>query len=578
MKRLMAGLVIVALVLAVAPFPATSAQGVQIDVQHYELNLQVRPEKNQMNVEATVTIQALNDDITTVPFLLNDRMEISTVKEENGNTLEFTRESNQLAIVLAEPLQKDEEKKLVIEYMGVSSPEEKMGRHGFWGYIGEEGSYMIYESAWYPMIWGDRYTAITTISVPKSQTAISVGQLIEETENGEYKKQTYYTTQPTRGISFAVGEYRVKSSLYKHMAVECYTYQEADSLSNRCLKTTLDMLKFYSNKFGDYPYAKFAVVEIPGFFSGGHGDQSFVMMDSNLFMAFLPSEFLAHEVAHNWWGALVFAEGENSLRSVKGYWNFPQTTSPEVTLKRNNLWLLEGFATYSSILYVEEFNGIDDMRSSLEDKRLEYVEKIQETDDEPISTVEEEYGEGKYHALVYSKGAWVLHMLRYVVGDEAFFTIMGNYAQQFRGKSANIGDFQRISEEVYGQDMSWFFDQWIHGVMLPDYTIQNADFDMVNGKYQVKATIMQKGNPGEMPVDITLHTEGRDIKKRIWIDEDQKTILFTAGSKPTHIEIDEDHWVLESSKTNNVFFLDSSSFWRRIKLIIWQLRQLLPII
>ncbi|MFQ5888290.1 MAG: M1 family aminopeptidase, partial [Candidatus Hydrothermarchaeales archaeon] len=421
----------------------------------------------------------------------------------------------------------------------------------------------------------ERYTGTTSITGPKGQTAISGGELVGEKDMGQYSEFTWHTNIPTRGISFAAGEYTIKSTLFKHTTVECYTYQEASSLANKCLKTATDMLEFYSSKFGDYPYAKFAVVEIPGFFSGGHGDQSFVMMDSNLFMSFLPSEFLAHEVAHNWWGALVFAEGENSLRSVKGYWNFPKAMSTEAGIERYNYWLLEGFATYSSLLYIEDVKGREDMISSLEEKRLEYLDRTRNGQDEPISRVEEEYGEGRYHAIVYSKGAWVLHMLRYVVGDEAYFSIMRNYAQKFREKSASIGDFQEVSEEVYGKDMDWFFDQWVDSVMLPDYAIGGADVNKNSGKYLVRATVIQMGDLGKMPVDIILHTKGEDIKKRIWIDEEQETVSFITDSEPTHIEIDGDHWILESNKYNNIYFLSSSSIWRRLKHIIWRLRQLL---
>ncbi len=578
MKPTMAIMLLVILVLVSVPSPATSTNKVNIDIQHYDLSLQIHPKTNQFNVQANIQIKALEYDISTITFLLNERMEIANVKDGDGNTLSYRRDEDQVIIELTEPLEKDETKQIIVEYVGVSNPEEKFGLHGFWGYIGEEGSYMIYESAWYPMIWGDRYTATITITVPKGQTAISVGQLIGETDLGQYQEYTWETSMPTRGISFAAGEYSAKTTLFKHMRVECYTYMESQSLANKCMKTTTDMLGFYSSKFGDYPYAKFATVEIPGFFSGGHGDQSFVMLDSNIFMSFLPSEFLAHEVAHNWWGALVFIEGESSLRSVKGYWNFPKTLTDGLSVKRYNLWLLEGFATYSSVLYIEEFKGIEEMRSSMEDKRLEYIGKIRETEDAPISSVEEEYGEGTYHAVVYSKGAWVLHMLRYVVGDEAFFTIMRNYAQRFRGKSANINDFQEIAEEVYGQDMDWFFDQWIEDVMLPDYALQSAEVNYADGKYSVKANVVQKGDLGKMPVDIVLYTKEEEIKKRVWIEAEQKTVSFTADSEPTYLEIDADHWILESNKSNNVYFISSSSFWRKLRHIIWRLRQLLPII
>jgi aminopeptidase N len=433
---------------------------------------------------------------------------------------------------------------------------------------------MIYESVWYPMIWGERSTADISIRVPRGQTAVSVGKLMEIKDDGEYSTFVWWAYIPTRGISFTAADYKLKSTLYKHTDVKCYIFSKAPYIANKCLQISIDILDFYSSKFGEYPYSKFAVAEIPEFFSGGHGDQGFIMMDSNLFRSSLPPEFLAHEIAHNWWGALVFAEGENTLRSVKGFWNFPEVQS-RTEGEEHNYWLLEGFATYSGLLYTEHKDGREKMIDSLEDKRKEYLDKIKEYSDEPIVRVEEEYGEGRYHAIVYSKGAWVLHMLRYVVGDQIYFDIMRNYARQFEGKSANIEDFQEISEEIYGRDMDWFFDQWVRGTALPDYAIGDVEVAENSGRYYIRASILQRGDTIQMPVDITLHTKGPDVTKRVWIDEPIESVTFTADARPGYLEIDQDYWILESNKFNNIYFFEYSPTLKTLKSIVLRLKRIL---
>ena len=241
MNRLITSLVIAILIIAVTPSAITATEGTQIDIQHYKLDIQIYPEKQQFNVQTTITINAIEDEINTVNFLLNPTMKITNIMDNEGNTLYYKRYDDQLNIYLINPLEKSQQTQITIEYYGISKAEEKFGKYGFGGYIGEEGSYMIYESAWYPMVWGDRYTVTTKITVPKDQIGISVGELTEEKEMGLYKEFTWEATIPTRGISFATGKYKVKSSLLKHKTVDCYTYPDTAALADKCLKTASEI-------------------------------------------------------------------------------------------------------------------------------------------------------------------------------------------------------------------------------------------------------------------------------------------------------------------------------------------------
>ncbi|NOZ77059.1 MAG: M1 family metallopeptidase, partial [Euryarchaeota archaeon] len=443
-----------------------------------------------------------------------------------------------------------------------------------WGYIGPEVSYLIYEYLWYPMTWGDRATATVSIKVPEGLTAVSVGELVQEVTEGGQTTFTWSTSQPSRGISLAVAHYVQKSILiYPYqltgssygpgghgafIPITCYLFPQDASKADSLLENTAEILERFSQKFDGYPYDEFRVVEMPSFFFGGHGDQGFVMVNS-VAINLDSEEFLGHEIAHNWWGSLVFAEGRPGLKSIGSYkLAGPKESNLDYmpTSESHNLWLHEGFATYSGILYLEERYGREAMRDSLDAKRDEYLAMRTKYGDRPIAQMEEEYSKGLYHAIVYSKGAYVLHMLRYVVGENAFFDIMNTYQERYREKSATIDDFQQVSEEVAGTDLDWFFDQWIRQVRLPDFTVGGVEVTDTPTGYRVEVEILQTGDVVTTPMDVTLHTTGGKLSKRVWLLNDRKTVTFTTTAEPLYVGLDEGGWLLESDTGNNGYSLD----------------------
>lgn len=568
------GLAIVVMVsLSVLIPPAYASEGGEIDILHYDMRLQIFPDEHKFNAVAFVKLKGLENNITTIDFSLNEDLQIDVIK--SGGILNYNRHGSKITVFLDLPMNENEERELIFEYSGIADTKPELGE-SVWGYIGSEGSYMIYEAVWYPMIWGDRASATVRIKVPDGQTGLSIGNLVEIVKEGAYNEFVWKTDIPARGLSFAVGDYVGKTAFFGHIPLIAYTYPMDIYSSERSLKKSKDILDFYSSVFGRYPYSSLTIVEIPEFFMGGHGDQGMIMLYSRAFRKGLSTDFLAHEIAHNWWGALVSAKGEHSLRSGEGFGIFSRAEKKKLQdQKEHNLWLLEGFATYSSILYAEHEGGREKMIASLNDVRWEYLNKIEHYPDEPIISAEEEYGRGAYHAIVYSKGALVLHMLRYVVGDEIFLKIMNTYAQRYEGKSTTIKDFQAICEEVSGRDLDWFFDEWIRKTTLPDYAIEDVRVTKSSSRYEVNFRVLQVGDITKMPVDITLHTVESDITKKVWVDKASEWVSFTTESKPVYVEVDKDHWILESDRSNNLYTISYPPNLLGIKLFLTDLRKLL---
>lgn len=547
------------------PVFASSAE--EIDITHHDLRIEVSPEEHRFDVSALVLLTALQDGITAIEFSFNDDLHVGEISS-NGSDLEYTRSENHLTVLFDSPLRAGEEIGLKFEYFGIADVEPEVGE-SVWGYVGSVGSYMIYEASWYPMVWGDRATATIRMRAPEGLTGVSLGTLQSVSNGPGYSEFVYGVDTPTRGISFAAGEYRTKTVLFGHRPVTVYAYPDDIAGTELALKKSTDILDFYSAAFGEYPYSNLKIVEIPDFFMGGHGDQGMIMLYSNIFRKDTDYRFLAHEIAHNWWGAQVSAVGEHSLSSSEGFGIFSKTKklAPRER-EEHSLWLLEGFSTYSSMMYKEHEGGTDEMLDYLDEAKGEYLSKIKTSSDEPIINAEEEYGRtGVFHAVVYSKGALVLHMLRYVVGDEKFLLIMNTYAKNYNGKSATVEDFQAVCEEVSGMGLAWFFDEWVRETTLPDYAIGDVKVTK-NSPYEVSFNIYQKGDIAKMPLDVTLYTSKSALTKRVWIDSGTKQVSFTTSSKPVQIEIDKDNWVLERDRSNNRHVISYPSSIAGVKLLL----------
>jgi hypothetical protein len=584
-------LVVGTILISLSALPPLLAEEGAVDITNYEMDLTLQPESRSMDATVVLEFTSLVDGLETVVFSLNDDMVLRDVKDGSGGSLEFDRGDDNVRVFLKTPMESNQRSLLRFEYSFTSPPSEK--DKFIWGYVGSEVSYLIYEYLWYPMVWGDRATASITISVPTGLTAVSIGDFKGKTSGGDTDTFRWEAKSPTRGVSMVAARYMEKTILiYPHddtkgddvyetgrvirwsgsgqgepaevqrghrqlIPVTCYLFPQDFYESDGLLESTSEILDIFSNKFGGYPYKEFRVVEMPDFFFGGHGDQGFIMLHS---MAIRQNsdEFLAHEIAHNWWGSLVFAEGQPSLKSIGGYKMFTPKDSNLDYLGQGhnqNLWLHEGFATYSGVLYVEGQYGKEGMLDSLDYKKDEYLNMRIKYGDVPISEMQEEYSRGLYHAIVYSKGAYVLHMLRYVVGDEAFFEIMNTYLEEYKERSATIEDFQRVSEEVSGMDLDWFFEEWIYEARLPDFVIKDVQVTQSREGYSVEVEISQAGDAVYMPIDVTLHTAAGEVTKRVWVLGDTKRVNFLTQAKPEYIGLDEDRWLLESNVKNNVYTL-----------------------
>jgi len=290
--------------------------------------------------------------------------------------------------------------------------------------------------------------------------------------------------------------------------------------------------------FYPYPFGKFAVAEIDEAYGGGYGAQSLLCLLEAFFRTGLTQrnvKILAHEAAHQWWGHMV---GFKDLYA-------------------GGTWLNEGFAEYSCLLYLEHKYGKEVMLENLRENGDIYLNVgfANPVDDKAI-TDPEVFESPIYSAIVYRKGSYIHHMLRYVLGDSVYFKAMSTYAHELYGRLATVEDFQEICERVSGRDLDWFFDEWLRDTGALCYSLQDF-YASREGGCSAKVRFFQgleietpmgklTTKVFNMPVDVTFHMENEDVTRRMRVDSSVCERTFELGSKPVSVEVDKDGWLLKA--------------------------------
>jgi len=361
------------------------------------------------------------------------------------------------------------------------------------------------------------------ITVPSPLVVASNGTLLGSKNNADgtvtYTWQEMYPIS-TYLISVAASNYATFSDYYEtdegRMEVSFYAYPEHVSLAKDDFSVTVPMIEFYSRVFGEYPFLdeKYGMAVIPGGTSMEH--QTCTSLTENAIEGTHRYDWLiAHELAHQWWGDLL----------TPNDWA--------------DIWLNEGFATYSDALWWENLYGLEGLKSRMAQIKNVYFTRHTGEDhsvyDPPPGHL--------FCAIVYDKAAWVVHMLRYVVGEENFWKILKKYTHDFAYAGVTSQDFQNVCEEVSEQSLDWFFDQWVYEAGYPVYQFGWS----YNGGDKVNVIINQIQEdfpPFKMPVELDLVYPWGTETKTVWVEQKYNRFDLVVQERPLDVLFDADSWLL----------------------------------
>lgn len=486
-----------------------------VDVINYDVTLELDDSTDEIRGFERITFQ-LNSEcdsffIDLQSFNDSTGMKMQSPLEIDAKTTDYRHENNRLWIQADPSWKIGSLHEIRFYYSGVPETgliigENKFGNRTFFGDNWPNRAHHWFACVDHP---SDKASIKYTVVVPSGYDCIATGKFISRRPVYDGKKTKYeFATSinlPTKVMVIGVADF--VWDLYKSnfdFEVSGWAYPENAKEGISDMKVSVEVLEYFIDILGDYPYEKLANVQSTTQF-GGMENAGNIFYDENAITGEGTMEALiAHEIAHQWFGNSASEE------------DWP------------HLWLSEGFATYLTDLYWEQKYGREAMNERLTNERVRVL-KFAQAYDHPV--VDTEYEE-LMHLLnpnSYQKGAWFLHMLREEIGDTAFFTGIRKYYETYQYSNANTTDFRQIMEGVSGRHLTYFFDQWL---FTPRHPILLFGTEKSKGKTVLTAKQMQEGEPFlfKLEVEVT-YEDGSD--ELIVMESSERTAkyVFESGKK-----------------------------------------------
>lgn len=400
---------------------------------------------------------------------------------------------------------------------------------------------------WFPC-WdhpNDTATSETVTTVPEGQVVVSNGRLRSLTRSGSTVTYDWVESVPHSSylISLAIGPWQKVHDDYHGKPIDYYAPRDVPQATvRRGFGLTPDMVGFFSHLFVEYPYEKYAQVAVHDFDFGGQENvsattlkESAVIQDAQATRDYPPTELIAHELGQHWFGDYV--QGAD--------WS--------------DIWLNEGFATYLPALYTQFHEGYAAYRLQMLEYQDTAMAEGREQYTRPI--VDHYYsddGMQMFDATTHEKGAMVLDMLRYVLdGSEGvsriaadsdrFFPALRAYLTRYAGRSVTTRDLIDVMQRSTGEDLGWFFDEWVFKAGFPSYRVA-ASYEAATGTETITVTQSQRGTDVPavfvMPVELAFHgRNGESRTVRFRNDEPQQRYRVALAFEPLWVDFDPDGFI-----------------------------------
>jgi aminopeptidase N len=462
--------------------------------------------------------------------------------ETKNIPLQFSYDKRKLQIKLPKTYTKNEKITLKIAYTAKPNELENIGSEAI---TGDKGLYFINplgketgkpqqiwtqgetaaSSCWFPTFDSPntKTTQEIAITVDKQYVTVSNGKMIGSKDNGNgTRTDTWKQEKPHSPYLFmmAIGKYAVVKDKWKNMEVNYYVEPEYEKNAKAIFGNTPEMIEYFS-KLLDYPFPweKYSQIVVRDYVSGAMENTSAsifmegLQVDSRYLVDDNWDGIIAHELFHQWFGDLVTCES----------WA--------------NLPLNESFANYAELLWQEQKYGVDAMEMQLQEEMQEYYAEAEQKR-EPLIRYYYQDKEEMFDRHSYSKGAVILHSLRKMVGDEAFFASLRLYIKKNAYKNTEINHLRLAFEEVTGEDLQWFFEQWFlqagHPKLSVSHSYENNKVTLkVKQEQDLRYTPLYK-----LPVFVDIWVKGKMQRTLITITEKEQSFGIEVENKPDLVFFD----------------------------------------
>ncbi len=476
-----------------------------VDVLHYTFRLSFTDASNELQGEAAIDVRFLEDNIGEVVFDLTGM----TVTGVSPGT--YTHSDGHLRIATA-PSKKGERRTFTVRYQGEPAGGLRIIKNKYKDRVFFSENWPNNARHWLPMIDHpyDKATSEFLVTAPAQYQVIANGLLQEVTDLGNGFRLTHWKQSvPIASWLNAIGiaEFSVHhAGEVKGVPLETWVYrQDRDAGPPWFEPVSRAAMEFFSEHIGPYSYEKLANVVAAGFKGGTEHASAIFYGESNV-LERPGTGLIAHEIAHQWFGNAV----------TEADWD--------------DVWLSEGFATYFTLLFIEHWQGRDAFAAGLKDSRAKVFEMEKKNPDWKVRHDNLADMKRVLQPLIYQKGGWTLHMLRSMMGDEAFWKGIRDYYGRYRNANATTADFQKVMEEASGLKLGWFFDQWLNRAGSP--AVKGSwNWDAAS---RMVVVVLEQSSDFRLPLEIAIG----DRVEKIELTHRRQSFTFSAGKAPDEVRLD----------------------------------------
>ncbi len=512
-------------------------------LEHTKLKVDFNFETSQLNGEAWVTVSPHFYDVTKL-ILDAKAFDIHEISID-GVQKEYNYTNDQITIDLGKTYSKSDSYTVYIKY--TANPED-VRQKGSTAISDAKGLYFVdpkdedpekptqiwtqgeteASSCWFPTIDAPNQKTSQEIymTVPSKFVTLSNGDLISSTENGDGTRTDYWKMDEKHApylFFMGVGEFSIVEDTWNGKKVDYYVEPEYEDIAREIFGMTPEMMTFFSDVL-DYPFPwdKYSQIVVRDYISGAmenttavvHGEDAQqkkgALIDENIWEG-----TIAHELLHHWFGDLVTTES----------WS--------------NLTVNESFATYSVYLWYEFKYGKDKAAAHMYNDVQTYFNS--KSDDKDLVRFNYEHREDMFDPVSYHKGSAILHMLRGIIGDQAFFEGMRVYLKKYEFGTAEAHQLRLAFEEVTGRDLNWFFNQWYFGSDHIKMTV-TYDYNTINNT--VTVNLRQQGKTFKFPITIDVYERDGKNSYIEWVSNSQESFTYQFSRIPKLIVVDAKHELL----------------------------------
>ncbi|HKG22862.1 MAG TPA: M1 family metallopeptidase, partial [Blastocatellia bacterium] len=522
------------------------------DVQHYRIAVSFDWSKKSVSGETTMAFRPFKNGFKEAVIDAGD-MRINSVRLAGGGPLEFRYVNHEkLVVALDRPYPSGSDIAITINYSAspkkgltfITPNESDPNRpYQIWSQGQSEDNHYWFPCYDYP---NDFATAEILATVDEKYQVISNGSLISVRPDARARTRTWHWSmdKPFSSylVSVVVGEFAEVKDQFKSTPVISYVYKDQVENGRVSFGKTAEMMRFFVGLLDfEYPFSKYAQVTTRDFNGGMENITATTLADTlvldrraHLDVAHLTDTVVSHELAHSWFGDMMTCRD----------WG--------------ELWLNESFATLFEALWTEHEKGRESYQYEMLTNQQTFFQAWWQGNRRPIVTRRYSNPDALFDAYSYQRGAAVLNMLRFVLGDDLFWKAVRHYIKKHSGQNVETQQLVIAIEEATGQNLQWFFDEWVYKVGQPEFEITSS----YDGKNALKLSVRQGQKPDDkrpwfqtpefftMPVDIAVTTSEGEVVHRVQIDAREKEFTFNVAPKPLIINFDRGNNLIKLVKFN----------------------------